>query len=126
MLVSPLQCDDHLIVTCLASVHLSLHVVEDVGGGSPEGLHLLGAAVGHGHPGEVLLGTGQVLEEWLQLVLHTIHWFHNRFSQSQRRPLLGTLTQIRDGQLEDTMLTNPPIPYDFCIGVHIYLLVLVS
>ena len=24
------------------------------------------------------------------IVLQTIHWFHNRFSQSQRRPLLGS------------------------------------
>ena len=90
VLVSPLKCDDYLLVayisSSLASVHLSLHVVEDVRGGSPEGLHLLGAAVGHGHPGEVLLGTGQVLEEGLPIVLHTIHWFHNRFSQSRRRP----------------------------------------
>ena len=76
VLVSPLKCDDYLIVTSLASVHLSLHVVEDVRGGSPEGLHLLGAAVGHGHPGEVLLGTGQVLEEELRSIGLTIS-FHN-------------------------------------------------
>ena len=76
VLVSPLKCDDYLIVTSLASVHLSLHVVEDVRRGSPEGLHLLGAAVGHGHPGEVLLGTGQVLEEELRSIGLTIS-FHN-------------------------------------------------
>ena len=26
---------------------------------------------------------------------------------------------MRDGRLYDTMLTNPPVPYDFCIGVPI-------
>ena len=75
VLVSPLRCN-LLVATSLASVHLSLHVVEDVRRGSPEGLHLLGAAVGHGHPGQVLLGTGQVLEEELRSIGLTIS-FHN-------------------------------------------------
>ena len=40
----------------------------------------------------------------------TIHLFHIRLSQSRRRPLLG---------LKDTIiLTTPPVPFVFCVGVR--------
>ena len=62
------------------------------------------AAAAGRHPAAASHHPGNVLQ-----VLQTIHRSHNQFSQSRRRPLLATWdadTIIRDGQLEESMLTN--------------------